>query len=284
VQLRAAWSAVNHSRAPSALLRVVREGKVEEAVRLAGGASSALAPLLALGEPAVATVECLVADAEGPSVAARGFETECAGLFLLLRTIQDARLPWVVRETNYPPVATDPFRSMLLALGRRWAGPIAGDDPGLPLFVGLETLAAADQLAVWKQVGAGDDRRFRRALFALLVDQRLAADERAWREPAALAAVAEGRVGRKGADRTLDLTAIALLRLWSRWLRHFAGSSAPYLLRTFIRRPGWILVDDETIVVEPAPKELDVVLELAGYFDPLERVPWLGDRRVRFER
>jgi hypothetical protein len=85
-------------------------------------------------------------------------------------------------------------------------------------------------------------------------------------------------------DLTLSLMAIALLRAWARWLRRFSGSSVPYLLDNFIRRPGRLLYEDDSVVVELAPRPLDIVLEMAGYFADLEDVPWLNVRRLRFRR
>jgi hypothetical protein len=57
----------------------------------------------------------------------------------------------------------------------------------------------------------------------------------------------------------------------------------PYLLNNFIRRPGRITVDDETIVVELETRPLDIVMEMAGYTAAIACVPWLGQRRVIFK-
>jgi hypothetical protein len=98
---------------------------------------------------------------------------------------------------------------------------------------------------------------------------------------AALAALDNGRLDMPAADLTVALTAIALLRVWSRWLRGFADSSVPYLLDQFIRRAGRVL-DGPEVVAELEPRPLDMILEMAGYTQALERVPWLGHRRLRF--
>ncbi len=47
-------------------------------------------------------------------------------------------------------------------------------------------------------------------------------------------------LGLPEADLTITLTAIALLRLWARWLRQFGDSSVPYVLKNFVRRAGRI--------------------------------------------
>ena len=81
----------------------------------------------------------------------------------------------------------------------------------------------------------------------------------------ALTALAAGRLGLPDADLTLALTAAALLRMWTRWLRNFADSSTPYLLQNFIHRPGYVTIDDQGILVEMASRPLDIVMEMAGY-------------------
>jgi hypothetical protein len=95
-------------------------------------------------------------------------------------------------------------------------------------------------------------------------------------------ALAPGKLGLPAHDLLLGVMASGLLRLWARWLRNFSDSSASYLLEQFLQRPGTVLAgpNEWRIVLEPRP--LDVVLDMAGYFDPLERVPWLAGRRLVF--
>jgi hypothetical protein len=100
----------------------------------------------------------------------------------------------------------------------------------------------------------------------------------------ALAAIDQGRLAVPEADLTIALLSLALLRVWARWLGRFADSSAPYLLDRFIRRSGYVEVDREGLVVSFESRPLDIVLDLAGYTDPIARIPWLDDRGVRFER
>jgi hypothetical protein len=83
------------------------------------------------------------------------------------------------------------------------------------------------------------------------------------------------------ADLTMALTAIALLRVWARWLPRFADASIPYLVTNCIRRPGQIALAPDTFRVTLAPRPLDVVIEMAGYTAEMERVSWLG-RQVQF--
>jgi hypothetical protein len=140
---------------------------------------------------------------------------------------------------------------------------VIGTRPAITLGEGL----AVDPGAMARQLGtdvtAGGD-----ALAAATVLAAIAATPR---EP-------------PGADITLALTANALLRTWARWLPRFGASTTPYLLEVFVRRPGRIAVGTNEITVWPKPGPLDVVLEMAGYLEEVESVPWLGDRRIRIVR
>ena len=174
--LLAAWAGVGRTRSPAETLRLLRAGQVDAAERLVpagtprtAGAGS-LAILIGLGEPALAVVERLLqiqANEAGPTQAPRGFETPSAGLFFLLRTILDLRLPWLIRESAYP--VADPADALgsavLLELGLRLAGGAGPDDAGPRLFAGIEQpLPVADYRA---GVGADPaaDGRFQEILF-----------------------------------------------------------------------------------------------------------------------
>jgi hypothetical protein len=100
---------------------------------------------------------------------------------------------------------------------------------------------------------------------------------------AALSALDAGRLELPDVDLTLALTAINLLRVWARWLRGFATSSAPYLLENFIRRSGWVSMDEAHIQVELENRPLDIIIDMAGYLATLEKVAWLGGRDVGFQ-
>ena len=67
------------------------------------------------------------------------------------------------------------------------------------------------------------------------------------------------------ADLGVALTAVSLLRLWAAWLRQFSSSSVPYLLSNFIRRPGRVVQTEQGLIVELAPRPMDIVIEMAGY-------------------
>lgn len=103
--------------------------------------------------------------------------------------------------------------------------------------------------------------------------------------PAAVAAVdLFGRVpvGDPLADATLTAAAQAGVRAWARWLKQFHAAGSGYLLGQFVRRPGRVYRDGPGLLVELDPRPVDVVLQLSGYFDPIDPVPGSGDPAVRF--
>jgi hypothetical protein len=100
---------------------------------------------------------------------------------------------------------------------------------------------------------------------------------------ASLASLEAGQLGRPDVDLPLALVAIAIVRLWARWLRGFAEASAPYLLDNLVRRPGRLRLGESTWLAQLARQPLDMVLEMAGYIEPLERVSWLDGQRLHFQ-
>lgn len=99
---------------------------------------------------------------------------------------------------------------------------------------------------------------------------------------AALCSLATGIDLPFDAQITMALLSTVVLRVWARWLRQFSGSSVPYLIDNFIRRPGRVVTGKSAITVELERRPLDMVMEMAGYTAPLERVPWLGGKSVHF--
>ena len=98
----------------------------------------------------------------------------------------------------------------------------------------------------------------------------------------ALASLDGGRLGLANTDLSMALAACSLLRLWARWLRNFSESGVPYLVGQFLSRSGRVYAGREALTVELERAPLDIVLETAGYLAVLERVPWLGGRRLGF--
>ena len=83
--------------------------------------------------------------------------------------------------------------------------------------------------------------------------------------------------------RRSGLAAAALLRRWSAWLRGFSSSSIPFPLERFVRRPGLVLRVGDDVEARLGRRPLDVVLDLAGYTDPLDLTPLWGSGQLRLE-
>ena len=84
-------------------------------------------------------------------------------------------------------------------------------------------------------------------------------------------------------DAAIADAAEVLLHEWASWLRGFAGSSAPFVLERFVRRPGRVRrIGEEVVVVRLERRPLDLVLEMAGYLDELDARAVFG-HTLRFE-
>lgn len=204
-----------------------------------------------------------------PGVLADGVEeSEHAGVLLLLRAVSDFRLPAVLARSGL----SGWLPATLLAVAMRLTG-ADPRDPAVRAFAGASE-DPLDELAVWRGAGVEDCARVAEELDTMLVRHGL--------ELTGLADLTDGRLGVTPVDDLLGRVAVAVLRAWSRWLNQFAESSIPYLLTHFVRRPGRLRWAPDRLTVELAPRLLDVVVQLAGYDQDLESVPWLGGKRVVF--
>lgn len=92
-----------------------------------------------------------------------------------------------------------------------------------------------------------------------------------------------GNLGAPDLDLSLNIVACMLLRMWSAWLRGFSASSIPFLLESFVRRRGRLYMVGDGLMIELERRPLDVVLEMAGYLEDLENIPWRPGGRVKFQ-
>ncbi len=257
----------------------------------------------------------------GPAEPSAVADLRCAGVYLLLRTLDAIRMPRLCQRSDIP------VGELLTRLVRRWAGPyvtaddvaaalrpIAGDDcgrRGSPTAAGWQRLQAEVARAVLAQHPGGTGAMRLRAIpfgdaaMALVLGD---ADDLMWpggrvRGPAgsagelldwwhevtgdpaapvdsmpgdaddpgrpillaALAAVAHGHDGDPETDLALDLIALIVVRHWARWLRGFAAASVPYLLETFVRRPGRLVAaGDDRLEITLDRQAHDVVLDMSG--------------------
>jgi hypothetical protein len=274
-----AWASARRSAGPGHALQWIRESlsrASEGADPALGSPAQAVGSILEFGQPGIEIIEVL----EGAVAhSIQSLATDCAGLFLLVRAISDARLIGLAERVGLFSSADAGAASLLMGVGLRWAGR-AGQcggrvDRGLAWLSGSmeepPTLAAIGR--AWAGVPENAHRALREALLADSPEggtafQRTSRSMR-W-----------GRLGNREADQTTLLAAGVLLRRWARWLPGFGESSAQFLLDRFIRRRGRLSLEGNCLIVALEPRSLDVVAEMAGYLAPAEGVPWLGGRTV----
>lgn len=206
--------------------------------------------------------------------ARRELRTDAVGLFLLIRPLMDLRLKSLAEKSG---IRTPEVKTILrsLALGASGAG---SDDVGIEFFV----------------TGSGGNsartrnRKTRRS--TVVQSAKLVALEHKLRTQGARLGVSlpprrrttsQPLLVGEFADILLDVTC----RQFVRWLRGFQDSSNVFVLEQFVRRPGAISNSHEKHLVTHWPgSPYDVVLEMAGYLENIDDVPWWEDRGLRWER
>lgn len=109
----------------------------------------------------------------------RGIRTRCAGVYLLVRALQDARLASLSDTCGYPPLdMAERFQALVLALGICWMGDAALDgeylDPGLGVLAGMDKAPTLVQVReLWCKATREDHARFQTALLQMLASVRL---------------------------------------------------------------------------------------------------------------
>ncbi|KGQ19366.1 hypothetical protein LF41_3016 [Lysobacter dokdonensis DS-58] len=203
--------------------------------------------------------------------ASLGDSTSTAGLYLLLRGLMDARLPALAHASAVP------LAPLLGALVHRWFTPQAPFDAATSLWVGadhcdFDALETAIEGVHALNAAMTETLAFRQGIDEHTLRASLDADTR-WPTPLPCSAPL---------DAALARTASLLMRTWAMWLRGVADSSSAFLLDNCLRRAARVGITDDTVHMDLDPAPLDVVLRMAGYFERIDRVPWLGDRRVTF--
>ena len=197
-----------------------------------------------------------------PSSEGNLVESTHAGVFLLSRAVIEGRATQLASAMGLSTAV------VLLALAAEWTA-VDPDtlDPGVLLWTGYDPAAGPPSAQI-------------RALDPAACEGLCAAIESMLRDRAAFA---PSLASVREPDATpLAAIALHLLRLWAHWLPGFAQSSATFLLNQVIRRGGLLRVDSREIAVSLRPAALDVVLQMAGYLQPIPAIPWLADRRVTF--
>ena len=199
-----------------------------------------------------------------------GEATAGGGLFLLTRALLDVKLEGLASA------ACVPFETLLGAVAIKLLGLEPPFDGPTALWVGRGTPDLAvldahyDQLMVLQE-----------ALLRLLIDQRTIghADQ----------VVMDGQPGlarlvgcTKATDLAIETVASLVVRAWTRWLPGLSASSAAFIVRNCLQRRGLVRASERAIEVQLDPAPLDVVVEMAGYFRPIDLVPWLNRRTIIF--
>jgi hypothetical protein len=195
-----------------------------------------------------------------------------APLFLLTRALLDVRLHSLTRTAGVP------FEPLRAVLAQQWLGLGPPFDNPTAVWVGelSPSLAALDSSpAQIADLAASlvSLLRDQRALVAVPPDEELALDAARLRNDVGCSERAAFICAR---------IAWMVMRAWSRWLPGIGSSSPTFLVRNCLQRRGRVMAGEREIAVHLEPAPFDVVLEMAGYYSPIDLVPWLGGRRVTF--
>ncbi|HEX2205696.1 MAG TPA: hypothetical protein VHG91_20455, partial [Longimicrobium sp.] len=195
-------------------------------------------------------------------------ETAAAGVFFLIRPLVDLGVPGLATRAGLSGAA---LRALLHEAAKR-----AADAPENDRAAGV--FAYGSLGAEWTPeppAAPGDPRRaeLARALRAHAARMGLALAE------------PEPEPGSGSDDDVEALLVEAACRQLVRWMRGFETSSAAYVLKQVVRRPGAFRVPAKGPVEVVWPSSgMDVLLERAGYLEPLAAVPWWDGRGARWER
>jgi hypothetical protein len=181
-----------------------------------------------------------------------GMPSRAGGLFLLVRALEDIRLLPLASRLG---IRREP---LLAGLARQLLSIEPPFDEATSLWIGDP--GALDAGSGLPQLG-----EVIRELAATVALQRGEAAEAEQVEP------------------SFERMATLLLRAWSRWLPGFSEASPEFLAANCLRRESRISITEGEVAVRLAPASLDVVLRMAGYLQPIDRIPWLGGRRIVFD-
>jgi len=262
---------IQSSSNPREVLSHIQRGELPRAVSLPTENAVHLKSVIDAGDSAQSLVTELVRRLlESSYEEGLQIESECAGLFLLIRVVQDLRLVATVKacggETIEPLLA-----GLAVAICKHNAWSNEAFDQGAAVWAGVETadlFAALDHFD-WQQLIT--------EIFETATAQRLI-------DPAETAELVEGFSGPYSEQTAISLNHVCalLVRAWARWIPGLAHSSTNYLLDNFIRRSGSIIVNEQRLTIELERRPLDEILKLSGYLADTPPVSWLQNRTVRY--
>jgi hypothetical protein len=180
--------------------------------------------------------------------------SDCAGVLLMLSIVQ--RL--------------DPWRFIRKPEFVRFGGPRA-----------LSFFLAGVGMTLLKRWDFADPLEPAVALFAGMFSEPDLAGMRQFFSETGVSAVAEFVQAETWAE-ALDRAATELARAFAGRVRGFGHASRQAVVKQFIRSRGRVLVEETRLLVVLEPSPWAVALRLSGMDEPLQRVEWLGERRVEF--
>jgi hypothetical protein len=262
----AAARSANPARQLAAALRALQTGSAARADVLRQ-TSEEIREAVRCGEDAVLLAAEITKQLRRSAGGGTEIVTTCAGLFLLVRGLQDVRLAAAVRQSGctLQPV----LASLAIALAGEDAWHGDSFDEGAALWAGIQPQDAREHIAALASMPLPE---MASELTSNIEGQRLVdpVEQAKWEAGPELPAA------------VLQVATLAL-HAWARWLPGLSGSSMPYLLRNFVRRGGSLHVDRDAIEVRLDPAPLDSILRMSGYLADLAPVPWLENRAVRFQ-
>jgi hypothetical protein len=260
----------NSGRQPNSFAGPTAADVVDLPYRLDANTVSRVKALRAAGDSAVELLRALVS--VRPESDESGALTHAAGVFLLARAVLDVRLPASARQFGIP------LPPLLSGLAIKWLGRPWPCDQATSLWAGAERSEVAEL-----DTTAEPLHWLNEVLVELLIDRHTLDAETA-REVIAVDAALLTHELECSAQTNAEVasTASLLLRAWGQWLPGIGAASSAFLLDKCVRRAGRVHVSEDRVAVQLHPAPLDVVLQMAGYLAPIERVPWLGDRTVSF--
>ena len=235
-------------------------GERDEALR-----KQKLAPLVQLLE-SLANAVGLQTNAQKQAYVVSG---DCVGFLLLAGLINRFRWPRHILESS---------------LGQRWGNRavtccFAGLaqhllqkntdselDPGVAVFAG------------WIEPASANRSLLHSILSSASTEDRAELLERLATTPS----LEEGTVASDWAA-TFDHLGNYLLREFASRIRGFRNATPPFIVNTFLKQPGRIVIDDARIHVTLQPNPFHVALHLSGVDEPIDSVTWLDNRRLQFQ-
>jgi hypothetical protein len=155
----------------------------------------------------------------------------------------------------------------LLPLG--WAAAWSGSARQAALYaLGCAVRGVFDPAIPWVDRDA--------ALFAGLFEEASASGLRA------LLAATPPPSGSADWPSAVESFASRLITVWASGIPGFRRAGRDAIVRQFLKSPGRLRVEESRVLVSLAPRPFFVALRIASLDEPVERVPWFGDRRLEF--